>query len=134
MGRSTSHVRPRRRAAHGAARSFRTGRARPARIHSRTAATGTDRVAFVREADSTQSGDPERAGTGDDVLVFRYLLVLPDDEPNDPASFVTAVPNWSVGETITLGEGEQLRILGIEAEIALLVDRGFDGVFTVEPA
>jgi hypothetical protein len=66
--------------------------------------------------------------------VFRYLLVLPDDEPNDPASFVTAVPNWGVGETIALGGGERLRILGVETSIAAVLERGFDGVFTVEPA
>jgi hypothetical protein len=67
--------------------------------------------------------------------VFRYVLMLPDDEPYDPAVFLTAVPNWSVGELITLGAGEQLRVLAIETEIAdeLLV-RGFNGVFTVEPA
>ena len=66
--------------------------------------------------------------------MFCYLLVLPDGVPNDPASFLTAVPNWSVGETIVLGEGEQLRILAIETEIAdVLVDHGFNGVFTVEP-
>ena len=38
--------------------------------------------------------------------MFRYLLVLPDDEPNDPLSWLTAVPNWSVGETIVLGDCE----------------------------
>ena len=66
--------------------------------------------------------------------MFRYLLVLDNDEPNDPASWVTAVPNWSVGETITLGEGGRLRILGIETEISpVLVDHGFTGIFTVEP-
>jgi hypothetical protein len=64
--------------------------------------------------------------------MFRYLLVLPDDEPNDPAAFITAVPNWSVGETIMLGEGEQLRILAIETSIAA-VDHGFTGIFTVGP-
>ena len=66
--------------------------------------------------------------------MFRYLLVLRNDEPNDPASWVTAVPNWSVGETIMLGEGEPFRILGIETEIAdVLVAHGFTGVVTVEP-
>ena len=66
--------------------------------------------------------------------MFRYLLVLPDGEPHDPPSWATVVPNWSVGETIMLGEGEQLRILGIETEIAVeLVDHGFNGVFIVEP-
>ena len=66
--------------------------------------------------------------------MFRYLLVLPNDEPNDRASWATLVPNWDVGETIMLGEGERLRILGIETEIAAaLVDHGFNGIFTVEP-
>ena len=64
--------------------------------------------------------------------MFRYLLVLPDGEPHDPAAFVTAVPNWSVDETFMLGQGEQLRILGIETSIAA-VDHGFTGIFTVGP-
>jgi hypothetical protein len=66
--------------------------------------------------------------------MFRYLLLLTDDKPNDPASWATVVPNWSVGETIMLGDGERLRILGIDTEIAdVLVDHGFNGIFTVEP-
>jgi hypothetical protein len=52
---------------------------------------------------------------------------LPDDEPNDPAAFITTVPNWSVGETIMLSEGEQRRILAIETSIAV-VAHGFTGV------
>lgn len=59
--------------------------------------------------------------------------MLPNDEPNDPASWATIVPNWDVGETIMLGDGERLRILGIETEIDELVDHGFNGTFTVEP-
>ena len=67
------------------------------------------------------------------VPMFRYLLVLPDGEAHDPAAWATIVPNWSVGETIMLGDGEQLRILDIETEIAArLVDQGFNGVLTVE--
>ena len=67
-------------------------------------------------------------------VMLRYLLVLPDDAPNDPTTFVTLVPNWSVGETIMVGEGEQLQILGIETQIDdVLVDNGFNGVFTVAP-
>src|SRR3954463_14312469 len=30
--------------------------------------------------------------------MFRFMLLLPDDEPNDPAVFLTPVPYWSVGE------------------------------------
>jgi hypothetical protein len=28
------------------------------------------------------------------VPMFRYLLVLPDGEPHDKASWATVVPNW----------------------------------------
>ena len=67
--------------------------------------------------------------------VFRYLLMLRDDEPHDPAVFVTGVPNWSVSETIMLGDGQRLRILSIETEIAeRLIEEGIVGVFTVELA
>jgi len=49
--------------------------------------------------------------------------------------FVTAVPNWAVGETILLAPGERLRIVGIETELAdELLERDFSGVLTVEPA
>ena len=66
--------------------------------------------------------------------LFCFLLVLPDGEPNDPASFVSAIPNWSVGEVITLGRGEQLRILAIEFGLHdELVTRGVSGIFTVAP-
>jgi hypothetical protein len=67
--------------------------------------------------------------------VFRYLLRLPDGEPNDPAVFVTAVPNWTVGETFLLSRGERMSILAIETEIdEELIEQGISGVFTVEPA
>jgi hypothetical protein len=66
--------------------------------------------------------------------VLCFLLILPDGEPYDPAAFVTAIPNWSVGEAITLGLGEQLRILGIEVGLHdELTGRGISGVFTVAP-
>jgi hypothetical protein len=69
-----------------------------------------------------------------DHTVFRFLLRLEDGDPNDPPALVTVVPNWTVGETILLGPGDQLRILAIETEIAEeLIERGFNGIFTVEP-
>ena len=45
--------------------------------------------------------------------MFRFLLRLPDGQPPDPAVLVTAVPNWSVGDVITVGRGEQLRVVAI---------------------
>jgi hypothetical protein len=47
--------------------------------------------------------------------VFRSLLKLPDGDPPDPAVLMTAVPTWSVGDVITVGRGEQLRVVAIDA-------------------
>jgi hypothetical protein len=56
--------------------------------------------------------------------VFRFLLTLEDGKPNDPAVFVTAVPNWTVGEEFLLGKGKRLRILAIDTDISEeLVDK-----------
>jgi hypothetical protein len=49
--------------------------------------------------------------------VFRFLLRLEDGEPNDPAIYVSAVPNYAVGETFLLGKGHRLRILRIDTDI-----------------
>jgi hypothetical protein len=48
---------------------------------------------------------------------FKFMLVLPDGTPPDPAVFVTAVPNWSVGEELTVGSGERFRILEIRTDL-----------------
>jgi hypothetical protein len=65
--------------------------------------------------------------------VFCYLLRLPDCEPPDPAMFVTAVPNWSVGDVITAGRGEQLRVVAIDGfPHAELVELDVRAIFTVE--
>jgi hypothetical protein len=67
--------------------------------------------------------------------MFRFLLRLPDGEPIDPAALVSAVPNWTIGETFTTGRGDVWRILAIETEIAEeLIEQGINGVLTVEPA
>ena len=66
--------------------------------------------------------------------MFRSLLVDRDGEPTDPAAFVTAVPNWSEGELITVGAGEQLRILATQPDIDVeLIEQGFNGTLVVEP-
>jgi hypothetical protein len=58
--------------------------------------------------------------------MFKYLLRQADGEPPEPAAgFVTAVPNWTVGDTFLLGHGERFRILAIETEISdVLLERG----------
>jgi hypothetical protein len=64
-----------------------------------------------------------------------FLLKLADGDPSDPPAFVTAVPNWTVGETFSTGRGEEWRILAIETEVSEeLVERGFTAVFTVQRA
>jgi hypothetical protein len=66
--------------------------------------------------------------------LFRFFLVDAHGQVLDPAGFITAVPNWSVGETFLLGHGERLRILEIKTEIdEEFVAAGFNGIFTVEP-
>jgi hypothetical protein len=68
-------------------------------------------------------------------MAFTFLLRLADGEPTDPPALVTAVPNWSVGETFVTGRGADWRIVAIETEIdEELLERGFNGVFTVEPS
>ena len=64
----------------------------------------------------------------------KFTLVLPDGTPPEPAVFVTAVPNWSVGEELTVGSGEQFRILAKSSEVdEEMIEQGINGVFTVEP-
>jgi hypothetical protein len=66
--------------------------------------------------------------------VFRFLLVLENGEPNDPAVFVTAM-TWTVGETFSTGRGEESRIVYIDTAALPdeLVKRGIKAVFVVEP-
>jgi hypothetical protein len=66
--------------------------------------------------------------------VSRFLLKLPDGQPPDPAMLVTAVPTWSVGDIITFGSGEQLRVAAIDDYPAELVEHDVRAIFTVEPA
>jgi hypothetical protein len=66
--------------------------------------------------------------------MFRFLLKLPDGEPPDPAMLVTAVPTWSVGDVITVGRGDQLRVVAIDDfPHAELVEQDVRAIFTVEP-
>jgi hypothetical protein len=67
--------------------------------------------------------------------MFKFFLVDEQGEVFDPAGFVTAVPNWTFGETFSIGSGESFHIIEIRAELAPeLLDAAFNGVFVVEPA
>jgi len=42
---------------------------------------------------------------------FIFQLVLEDGTPADPPVLDTAVPNWSAGDTISLGRDQSLRVI-----------------------
>jgi hypothetical protein len=66
--------------------------------------------------------------------VFKFFLVDEHGDGQDPAGFLTAVPNWTVGETLLVGDGRRFRILGIRTELLPeMLDAGFNGIFVVEP-
>jgi hypothetical protein len=62
--------------------------------------------------------------------MFRFFLFQADGQVLDtPGEFVTAVPNWTVGETFLPAHGEEYRILEIKTEIAdELLEAGFNGI------
>jgi hypothetical protein len=66
--------------------------------------------------------------------MFRFLLMLENDEPYDPAVFVTVIPSWSVGDTFLITAHQRLLILAQDFDLSgELVGKGFNAVFTVEP-
>jgi hypothetical protein len=72
------------------------------------------------------------------ACVFKFLLMLADGEPTDPAAFVTAVPNCGVGEEFMVAGVQRFRIVGINDEIDVegieeLYERGINGIWMVEP-
>jgi hypothetical protein len=69
------------------------------------------------------------------TVEFKFFLLDKRNEPLDPVAFVTAIPNWAVGETFSVGSGETFRILEIRTDVTQdVLDAGFNGVFVVEPA
>ena len=65
--------------------------------------------------------------------MFRYLLRLSDEEPDDPPAYVSLIHIGASGETFTLGAGQQRRITAIDWEIPQeLVDARFRAIFFVE--
>jgi hypothetical protein len=65
--------------------------------------------------------------------MFRFVLLYPDGEPNDPVVLVSPTSTFEIDEIITVG-GEQRRVVAIEDEVSPeLVAQGFGGVLVVEP-
>jgi len=59
--------------------------------------------------------------------MFRFFLVDEQGEPLDPVTLITTVPNWSVGETFSIGSGEKFRILEVRTELAEeMIEAGFN--------
>ena len=65
---------------------------------------------------------------------FKFLLVLRDGEPHDPAVFVTAVPNWRgrrFCSAVASGSASSPIDTNVDDE---LLERGVNAMFVVEPA
>jgi hypothetical protein len=45
-------------------------------------------------------------------VAFTFKLVTVDGAPADPPSFQTVAPQWRPGDTIPLGPGRSLRVVG----------------------
>jgi hypothetical protein len=67
-------------------------------------------------------------------MTFRYELRL--DDGGYAGTFVTAVPNWQVGDTFTTGDGRDLRIIEIVPVdlIEVSSERPAFALWEVEPA
>ena len=45
-------------------------------------------------------------------MAFTFKLVAVDGTPADPPQFTTVAPQWRPGDTIPLGPGRALRVVG----------------------
>jgi hypothetical protein len=48
-------------------------------------------------------------------MAFTFQLVTVEGTPADPPSFKTVAPQWKPGDTIPLGSGRGLRVVGVRA-------------------
>jgi hypothetical protein len=46
-------------------------------------------------------------------MAFTFKLETTDGAPADPPSFQTVAPQWRPGDTIPLGPGRALRVVGV---------------------
>jgi hypothetical protein len=49
-------------------------------------------------------------------MAFHFRLVNEDGTPADPPTLKAAVPDWRTGNTIALGRGRMLRVVGTRVE------------------
>ena len=64
---------------------------------------------------------------------FTYLLLLTEEQPADPAAFVTERAGWREGETFSVGDHRRFRILRARPTPDGVATEFFDGIWTVEP-
>jgi hypothetical protein len=50
--------------------------------------------------------------------MFLFKLETPEGLPADPPELSAAVPDWSAGDTIALGGGRMLRVVGMRDDDA----------------
>jgi hypothetical protein len=66
--------------------------------------------------------------------LFKFFLVDEEGDVQDPAGFITAGPNWTVGEKFLMAHRVEYRILEIRTELLPeMRDAGFNGIFVGEP-
>ena len=54
-------------------------------------------------------------------MAFTFKLEHEDGTPADPPTLITAVPTWNPGDTIPLGPGSTLRVIGTGKDAEVLV-------------
>jgi hypothetical protein len=65
--------------------------------------------------------------------VYRFLLMLRNDEATDPPAFLTEQPDWQPGDVFVAATGRAFRIVDTNAEIEVAGMVLFDAIWTVEP-
>jgi hypothetical protein len=60
--------------------------------------------------------------------MFKYRMVHTDGTPADPPQFVSAIPDWRVGDDVRVGAEVRYRIVGIDA-----ATDDVHGVWIVDP-
>jgi hypothetical protein len=93
---------------------------------------GHDTAASCDVVDASRELTDERVSRAPIVLDRRYLLVLDDGDPADPAAFLTAVPDWREGDEFLAGT--DLRKLRIGAIADEDPPPRFHGIWIVAPA
>ena len=66
--------------------------------------------------------------------MFRFILLLPDQQANDPPCLVTTVAEHAVGTEVELQTGDKVLVLETDTAISThLRALGFSGILTVRP-